>query len=305
MPNNKFNKFKIDFIGIGAPRSASTWIFECLTEHPEICGSRPKETKFFFYKNKKLKEYKKYFSHCHSKSIKGEYTPTYIYRKKAAEHIKKYFPHVKLIFCLRNPIDRLVSQYYFARSRRYEVDFDNLEERIKQDLRKYPDKEARYIEQSLYYKYISKYFELFPKEQILITIFEDIEKDPINFIKNIYKFLDVDPSFVPSIINKKINFMAENRRKFPIIAEIDSRLEKVLRNIGGKYLIKFLKLIGIKYIINKIRRYNLRDLKDKRLKEIQKELLGPETKKELLSLYQEDIQKLEKLISRSLRHWYN
>ncbi len=41
------NDFKIDFIGIGATKSGTTWIAQCLKEHPQICGSSIKEINFF------------------------------------------------------------------------------------------------------------------------------------------------------------------------------------------------------------------------------------------------------------------
>jgi len=67
---NKDN-FKIDFIGIGAMKAASTWIFEALKEHPEICVSSEKETNFFnndYNYRKGLKWYKKFFRNAMKKT---------------------------------------------------------------------------------------------------------------------------------------------------------------------------------------------------------------------------------------------
>ena len=44
--------FKVDFIGIGVIKAATTWIFQCLKEHPEICGSSRKEIRFLLQKLK-------------------------------------------------------------------------------------------------------------------------------------------------------------------------------------------------------------------------------------------------------------
>ncbi len=41
------NNFKVDFIGIGAQKAATSWIAKCLIEHPEICLAASKETHFF------------------------------------------------------------------------------------------------------------------------------------------------------------------------------------------------------------------------------------------------------------------
>ncbi len=109
-------KQKIDFIGIGAAKAASTWIFTCLNEHPEICSDSRKETNFFsrYYNYKKgIKYYYSLFSHCSEDKIKGEFSPTYISSPQAPYLIYKHFPEVKLIACLRNPVDRAYSEYNF------------------------------------------------------------------------------------------------------------------------------------------------------------------------------------------------
>ena len=60
--NQKNRNFKVDFIGIGAPRCGTTWIAKCLSEHPQICLSSVKETDFFGkYYRKGLSYYKSFF----------------------------------------------------------------------------------------------------------------------------------------------------------------------------------------------------------------------------------------------------
>ena len=99
-----------DFIGIGASKAASSWIFSCLKEHPEICVSSKKEINFFnkpYNYNKGIEHYKSFFKHCPKKSIKGEFTPNYINSTQVPQLIHKHFPNVKIIACLRNPIDKI------------------------------------------------------------------------------------------------------------------------------------------------------------------------------------------------------
>ncbi len=111
--------FKIDFIGIGTGRSASTWIYECLREHSQICMSQPKETRFFNRNYEKgLKWYYKRFQNCSSFSIKGEYSPGYLVSLETPLLIKKHFPDAKLILCLRNPTERAYSHYFLSKIRR-------------------------------------------------------------------------------------------------------------------------------------------------------------------------------------------
>ncbi len=118
MTQNFKENFKLDFIGIGANRSATGWIYQCLKEHPEICMSSQKET-HFFGKNHLLgfKFLKNNFKHCQPHQIKGEYSPEYISYPGSPELIRKYYPNAKIILCMRNPIDRLYSSFKLARLR--------------------------------------------------------------------------------------------------------------------------------------------------------------------------------------------
>lgn len=299
--DNRNDNFKINFIGIGAGRSASTWIFRCLCAHPRICGAKRKETKFFLYKDKKIKEYKRYFSHCDPILLKGEFTPSYLYSETAAKRIKKNFPDAKLLVCLRNPIERLISHYHF-RAARGELNEKEIEKEINKDLINYPADKNGILEKGFYYKYLLMYFKIFPRNQILVMIFEDIEKDPVNFIQRIYKFLGVDPKFVPREINEKINFISKNRRRFPIFNKITFMFKSRLYNAGksGKILIKILKLLGIKKIYHYLSILNLRK---NGLKSKNKILISSQTKSRLIKFYKNDIRNLEVLLNKDLEFW--
>ena len=119
----KKKDLNVDFIGIGAERSGTTWVSNCLNDHPEICFSKQKEIFFFnkldrhFLKLENLRYkrginwYKGFFNHCAPGAIKGEFTPTYLFCPYAPRRIKSYFPNVKIVVCLRDPVERAFSQY--------------------------------------------------------------------------------------------------------------------------------------------------------------------------------------------------
>ncbi len=77
--------------------------------------SKPKGPDFFgeneIYQ-KGLKYYNKFFTHCNEENIIGEISPEYMYRKKTPKRIYNTFPEVKLLFILRDPVDRVYSQYW-------------------------------------------------------------------------------------------------------------------------------------------------------------------------------------------------
>lgn len=288
------DNFKIDFIGIGDQRAASTWIFQCLREHPEICGPRIKETQFFdredFYK-KGIEFYKSFFKDCPADKVIGEYSPSYLHRQGVPERIKRYFPDVKLIVCLRCPAEKVYSLYWFNKTggTGSMTIYESFEEAIK--------KSSSLVNDGFYYSFLKKYFELFPKENILITIYEDIQKDPVKFIQNIYKFLGVKENFVPSSVRKKINVIGNRKFRFPLLSKAIVKSHHFLQ----RYSItrKIINRINTYKFLSTLNRLNIQTTD----KAIRKPPMNPDTRKYLQEIYQEDIKKLEKLIKRDLSFW--
>ena len=118
----------VDFIGIGFPKSATSWVAEVLQIHPDIYMPPQKEFWFFITKNintfgitpnnhnKSLEWYLDQFKDAQANQLLGEYTPTYIYDANGLLKLKETFPDVKLIVVIRNPIEIIYSQYYYMKS---------------------------------------------------------------------------------------------------------------------------------------------------------------------------------------------
>lgn len=291
------DNFKVDFIGVAALRSATTWISQCLAEHPQICFSSTKETLFFnrlYNFEKGLKFYRKFFKDCDNDKVKGEYTPSYYLDEEAAKRIKEYFPDVKIFLCLRNPSERAIDHYvYDKRKGMVETPFSEIIGKT----------DTRYIKDSFYYSYLNKFLKHFNPENVLILIYEDIQKDPREFIKNIYRFLNVDNSFVPSVVSDKLNAIEQVNIRFPVISRLINKRKVLKKYKFGRILIAFLKFIGVNKVIKLILELNF-SKKPQPLKEDKKEL-EKLYKERLTQMYIEDIKKLEKLIKRDLNIWYD
>ena len=147
----------IDFVGVGAQRSGTSWIYACLYEHPEICAPM-KEIHFFSRPRyeKGIAWYLAHFAKCKEGTKKGEYSTSYLYSPVAAERIHKDFPEVKLVVSLRNPIDRAYSQYRNAIKAGEVSKGMTFEDFIEKD------KSA--LEQGQYYTELMRYLALFDRE---------------------------------------------------------------------------------------------------------------------------------------------
>lgn len=292
--------FKVDFIGIGAPKCGTTWLFHCLGQHHEICLSVPKEIKYFNHidfskymgtfrdnilinkNNKKpISWYERCFNHCPQGSIKGEFTPTYLYDQRAPSLIKKRFPDVKLIACLRNPIERVYSSYW-SRKNYTRTEHLTFEEAIKED--------PTYIEGGLYHKHLMRYLKCFSRDQLLILLFDDIVSSPEREISKALRFLDLE-----SANGIDVGMVSRNQSKkswFLYAKFIMTTLPNFLIDLNLGVLLHLARRIGLRNLFFRLTtspfKYPEMDLN---------------TREDLRSLFEGDIRNLEKLLNRDLSHW--
>lgn len=291
--------FIVDFIGIGAERSATTWIADVLKEHHEVCFSKIKEVTFFnefdphLLKVRNLKYqrgvswYEKHFDHCAKDSVKGEYSPTYLYSRKTAERILKHFPNVKTVVSLRDPVTRALSQYLHDKSIGL-IGNISFEEALK--------KHDSYFEKGRYYKYLSYYFELFPRKNVLVILHEDIKKNPERTVRALYKFLNLnDLGYKPQILHKKVNVATES--KTPFINSLLLHSEYFIKRNRMKKLFALLEKTGVRKFASKL----CNEINCQPLTEYPK--MNNDTKVYLKKIFREDIEKLENLIDRDLQSW--
>jgi len=270
-----------NFLVIGPGKSASTFIYECLREHPEVCLAKNIKETLFFDKNyqKGIEWYKKFFNHCVSYPAIGEVSQTYIVSDKAPERIFKHIPNVKLICCLRNPIDRIYLSYlWMVRNGMVTGTFE-------ETLEKCPDM----ITNNFYYDQLRRYLNYFPKENILILLYDDLQKDPPTFIKSIYNFLGVNSEFSPSVIGKEVLPDSKPRNKY--ICKLAKTIALGLRKFELYSLLNY--VTTSQTIFRLLFKPYGKDLPS----------MSEETRKRLLNIFEEQIKMLSKLIDRDLSYW--
>lgn len=190
------------FIIAGAPKSGTTALYNILASHPDVCMSEIKEPKFFSDVkgdmttkisgdgartpgtfSKGFEWYNSLFKNYRSGQLTGEASSLYICLDDAAEKIKQCRPHTKIIFILRNPAERTFSHY--RQEYKLGFDFPPFAEMIKEDHPRY-----RFYENvSHYKKHLERFYSLFPKEQVLVLLHEDLRKDAMQETEKIFSFL--------------------------------------------------------------------------------------------------------------------
>jgi len=293
-----------DFVIIGAPRAGTTSLYHYLSQHPQICMSRIKETNFFAYLASQaapgfeigpsrawvatsFQEYHELFEAAKSSSVTGEASPFYLYTPGTPRQIKAHVPDVKLIVILREPVERAYSGY--LKNLREGNETRPFEEAINQEIYRpihVLESKNYYVRTGLYFHHITRYLEHFDRSQMKITIYEELENAPQGFLRDVFDFINVDPEFVPDL---SVRF---NQAIPPFIKDTSQRrrIMHLTRRIRG-------------WLLQKIS-YFLLNLKHKIGKKVATyPALVRETHLVLRDQYIHDVANLEKLINRDLSHW--
>ncbi|MBN2060685.1 MAG: sulfotransferase [Deltaproteobacteria bacterium] len=295
-----------NFFIAGSPRSGTTALFHYLKQHPEIYMCPDKEPYFFctdfheesdkFFKRnirfpiRTKEDYLKLFKNAGNEKIVGEATPEYLFSKTAARNIFNFNKDSRILISLRNPVDYLYSLHaqllYFNAENI--ADFQKAFYLEPERRKGYHMPKGLLWPSSLYYseriKYseqVSRYLDIFPKDQIKIVIFEDFKADNLSAYRDILGFLDVADDFKPL-------FNVYNPGGIPRLASINQ-------------LLIFLGNMPIKNIIppslRKRVNITIRRLNKKPAKRLP---LNPGFREQMLKEFRPHIEELSRLLERDL-----
>ncbi len=183
----------------GAPKCGTSSLYFWLAAHPDACASKAKETFYFaddvnrfnkglnFIENG-LEPYQKHFEHCKGSKVIFEATAPYIYHQNAIEQIAGLESKPKVIFILREPSKRMMSQYLFERYRTGRKQME-LDEYIKL---------PGLLQHGEYSGYLKKWEEAIGRDRMLVYIFEEFMNDTVAGMKNMAINLGINPDFYDS-----------------------------------------------------------------------------------------------------------
>jgi hypothetical protein len=240
----KTNKTKY-FIGIGAQKSGTTWLYKRLQELPDLKLPLIKELHYFDRDNSypspnilstnrsskneaykiirhsiiriKFKSalwlYKWHFSEINDRwyldllgknGIRGEITPSYaILTREDIQRMKSILPNAKIVFLVRNPIERAWSHYL------HYLKINNLSTQSISPLDFIVTNNQ--VLRSDYRKTLNNYSSIFDQNQILIGFFDAIKLEPLQLMKNICIHIGYDETQVEKNCNlKEITHKSDN-----------------------------------------------------------------------------------------------
>jgi hypothetical protein len=191
---------------IGAAKTGTTSLHHYLSQHPEIAMSEKKELRFFSHGhvwNRGVPWYESQFTG--NAKLHGETSPAYSQYPRFPEvprRIHELVPGVKLIYIVRDPIERLVSHYTFSVAKGRER--GTLDDAVRSP-------SSRYVDISLYYTQVSRYLPYFDRSRILIVSSEDLQARRLETLQEVFRFLDVDDTFSSPAFSDRLNEAGEHR----------------------------------------------------------------------------------------------
>jgi len=183
-----------DFLVISPGKTGTTWLYQNLYCHEEIYIPR-KEINYFNI-NWKVVDVNWYTRQFQDKLkfIKGDVSPGYtVLPTQVIRLIKWLMPDLKLIFLMRDPVDRAWSHVRYSiryndfNFTSYDGDFDSVpEERFIEHFT------APYmLAYNDYLGILQRWLAFFPKDQFYVGFYESIKSDPQRLLREIFEHLGV------------------------------------------------------------------------------------------------------------------
>ncbi|TAK11403.1 MAG: hypothetical protein EPO32_12315 [Anaerolineae bacterium] len=208
-----------DFFLIGAAKAGSTFAFHAIGQHPSIFTCEPKEPAFFIhydpptwggpqfeaewpYISRTDEFYLDLFAMRPQGALAGEGSSNYLlFGDLVAPRMHAHVPDAMLIAILRHPAERAFSHYVMLREMGFEpeVTFDRA---LKDEPRRieehwYPT--LCYAYGGEYARQLRPFLDTYGRDRILILFYEVLRASPASLFNEIFQFLGVDSTFVPSM----------------------------------------------------------------------------------------------------------
>jgi hypothetical protein len=309
-----------NFFIVGAPKAGTTSLYSYLEQHTQVYMSPIKELHYFAFEYRlenfseeerpriardmrsleeylrgdmrekrfgalvsNWEDYLKLFRNVSDEIAVGEASPCYLWSETAARNIAARIPHARIIINLRNPADRAFSHYLHMltagstrRSFREQI-YGNLRCEKQQIGSLWP-----FLEFGRYYQQIKRYMNEFPRSQIHVSLYEDLERAPGPLISDLHAFLGVDRSFVTNV---------SHRHNEPRIL----KLPGAVRYLKERHIWPYLRNLAPRSLTPRLRSLMLRSRASLTIEPADRALLT--------DYYRDDNLKLAALLNRDLTPW--
>jgi hypothetical protein len=202
-----------DFFIVGHQKCGTTALYKMIQNHPQIFMPAQKEPRFFITERPSrprgngrgrpasLDEYLGLFAEATAEQRAGEASPQYLQYAEAPAAIAQLNPDAKIIALLREPASFLRSYHGQMLHNRVETEKDFRKAMELEPARRrgeqFPpgcDRKAwlLYSDQIRYAEQLAHVHASFPREQVMVLIYEEYRRDNEGVVRDVLRFLDVD-----------------------------------------------------------------------------------------------------------------
>ena len=267
----------ISFFVVGCQRCGSTWLYEALKEHPEICLPSIKQIHYYDRNDDESLEW--YLNHFSGKKphhkAAGEVATSYCLPSNIPK-LSRDFPHAKIMIAMRNPIERA---YSFFKSRQPHENWKDFKEALESN--------KAILTRGQYCEQIEVLLNHYDKSDILFLFYYDLSSNEKHYIKQVYEFLGVNTDFVPSVIGN------------PVRAAMFPKTRTMLKKAGLSGLVN---LVNKSWAGNVLRRL-VQLTRKKRSTKKSSVKMSDETLAYLTNHFKPYNEKLSAITGRNLDHW--
>ena len=290
-----------DFFVVGTVKAGTTSLYNYLKQHPDVFVPAVKEIHFFAREidpkhfiagyglndNAHIRfatsaeDYLYHYRGANGK-LKVDFAPSNLWSQHAAHEIYRVNPAAKIIALVRQPVERAFSHWLMdVKNGWADGSFVDSFERYAASKEKHWGNNRLYKELGLYTKPLQRYFDLFPREQVLVIDYDELRQNGEGIYGRMLQFLNLPPQ-------ESVELEAHNQSRMPRNAAFDA----VYRN---RSLRKRLKTILPNSVVGWMKQ-NL--LSTERLPK-----LTPHDRQRLLPHFENDIEHLGVLLQRDFKHW--
>jgi len=277
------------FFIVGAQKAGTTSLHAYLGQHPDVYVSPLKEPAYFMAEEiperyrMSWDTYVKLFSAAGDRAAVGEATAGYLWSPSAPANIAARLPHAKIIVSLRNPVERAYSQYLHMLT--HGATTRSLREQV------YASQSAQgeyfgytwpFLELGLYSLHLKRYLASFPREQLHICFFEELQSEPRALLARLFGFLGVAADFAP---NLALRYNVPQVPRLPVVTRA------LLRSPAWPY---------VRRLLPDAWRRRARPLLIRPRASLE---LSPPDRALLVDYYRDEVGELSRLLDRDLRGW--
>lgn len=230
-----------DFFIAGQPKSGTTALYEMLKDHPQIFLPDRKEPRFFateMYDRDPprpggtpatLGEYLAWFDGARPDQRVGEASPWYLWSRDAASRIAEIQPRARIIAILREPASLLRSLHMEFVQLYVEVETDFRKAILLEEDRRegrnvprytYWPQMLQYAEHIRTVDQLSRFHAAFPREQMLVLIYDDFRIDNHAALRRVMRFLDVDDTVSLAVKNANPTVQVRSGRLHELVHSV-------------------------------------------------------------------------------------